>query len=172
MCYVLIIRVLSMVVVSIYIQPYLVEYMRYKYPPSEKSDFIQISDKDDLYFVLNNLRMEKPKDALVNRGNFKFAVPSPRNSRNPEIYNHYSQKAIKSIESRINRMFRAEFHDFMDHRVDECGDSINEANILFCKIYKITEIDPESLKKDYYRWRKKHRANRKIRPYNFQAKQA
>lgn len=158
-----------MVIASIEIKDHLVEYMKHKYAVND-NDYISIPDSEDLYFVLNKLRIKRPKNCLVNRGNFKFSVPSPRDSKDPEIYNYYSMDAIGTIQSRINRMFKAEFHDFMDYRIDECGDTIIEATILFVSTHQITKIEPESLSKDYYRWRNKHRQRHKIRGYKFQNK--
>lgn len=159
-----------MVITSIEIKDHLVEYLIHKYAVNN-IDCVSIPDSEDIYFVLNKLRIKKPKECLVNRGNFKFTVPSPRDSRDPEIYNYYSQDAIATIQSRINRTFKAEFHDFMDYRVDECGDTIIEATILFVNMNQITKIEPESLAKDYYRWRNKHRQRHKIRAYKFQSKE-
>lgn len=158
-----------MVIAEIQIKDHLVEYMTHKFN-SHNNDYITLPDSEDLYFVMNKLRIKKPKDCLVNRGNFTFAVPSPRESRDPEIYNYYSIEAIATIQSRINRMFKAEFHNFMDYRVDECGDTIIEATILFVNAHHITKIEPESLAKDYYRWRNKHRMRHKTRAYKFQEK--
>ncbi len=160
-----------MVVVSIQIKDHLVEYMKHKYSV-ENEDYVSIPSSDDLYYVLNKLRSKKPKDSVVNRGNLKFVVPTPRGCRDPEIYNHYSNEAIQTIQSRINRHFKAEFHDFMDYRTDECGDTITEATILFVSIMKLTAIEPDSLSKDYYRWRNKHRHRHKTRPYKFRRKEA
>lgn len=158
-----------MVTTYIEIKDHLVEYMHHKYLVKD-SDYIDIPHSDDLYYVLNNLRTRRPVNSTENSGNLKFSVPAPRSGRDPEIYNYYSSAAIASIQSRINRMFKAEFHDFMDHRVDECGDSIIEAALLFMSKYKIASIELDSLSKDYYRWRKKHRAARKVRAYNYQNK--
>ncbi len=158
-----------MVIASIEIKQHLVEYMHHQYLVENK-DYIDIPHSDDLYYVLNNLRTKSPINASENIGNLKFVVPYPRNSRDPEVYNYYSAGAISTINSRINRMFKAEFHDFMNYRVDECGDTIIEATILFTTKYKIRSIEYDSLSKDYYRWRKKHRAQRKTRAYICQDK--
>ncbi len=158
-----------MVLASIQLKDHLVEFMKHKYGV-EDEDHVSIPPSDDLYYVLNKLRSKKPKNAPQSSGNFTFVVPSPRNSRDPEIYNYYSREAEKTIQSRINRMFKAEFHDFMDYRTDDCGDTITEASVLFASITNVRSIDTESLCKDYYRWRNKHRHRHKTRPYRFKAK--
>ena len=158
-----------MVIACIEIKKHLVEYLNYKYLV-ENHNYIDIPHSDDLYYVLNNLRSKRPINVLVNTGNLMFRIPYPRGGRDPDEYNHYSQDAIATIQSRINWMFKAEFHDLMDYRVDECGDALIEATILFMNKYKVYSIESDSLSKDYYRWRKKHRAQRKVRAYCFQNK--
>lgn len=155
-----------MITTSIYIEPYLAEYLRGKFNNGAKEAF-RIPDNTDLYHTIWTLMMPRPKDhSPVDVGNLAFALPSRRIGKDPNVYNYLSPRAAKVIEREVRRMFNRELHLAMDDN-DQNGRTLKQVDVvhtLLCA-YGIESITEDALLKNFYRWRENLRKRSKRRDY-------
>jgi hypothetical protein len=153
-----------MITTKIQIKPHLAEYAKQKYSIPGK-EYILLSDTEYLYHVLCNLMSKRPENAHIDTSNLEIALPHQSRGKAPETYNYITASGAKNIEKKLNRLFWAEMHEFVDEHVNTHGEPINETVFLFKNKYGIESITEDALIKSYYRWRSKIRTKIKKRKY-------
>lgn len=152
------------------IEPYLAEYLRAKWPMADSNgkptDIVSIPDKIYLYNILSSLTIKKPRHAPEPAGNLEIVIPNRKeSSKDPEYYNYISAKSAVLFNKKVKLFFRAELHEFIDSRKHDEGETYKDACYLFICKYKIESIDPDSLAKNYYRWKIAIRESREKKTY-------
>ena len=114
-----------MVTVTFAIKPYLARYMYVRYgqslellshnnPPSRLPIPIHLSHLTPIYHFLHQLSVPHPQGvSWKETGNITFVLPSPRQGKNPEIYNYFGQDSIFIIEKEIEVEMKAELYSFL-----------------------------------------------------------
>lgn len=151
------------------IEDYLAEYLIGKWgvDKGDSGKVVELPRDIYLYTILHSLTIKKPKHAPVPSGNVEIVIPQKREgNKKPERYNYISSKAAKYFNRRVKAFFRADLHEFVDHWKHVEGDTYKNACFLFVAQYQIESIDPDSLSKNYYRWKGVVRDNREKRAYS------
>ena len=137
-----------MVTVTFAIKPYLARYMYVRYgqslelqshniPPSRLP--IHLSHLTPIYHFLHQL-----------------SVPSPRQGKNPEVYNYFGQDSIFIIEKEIEVEMKAELYSFLLENKFKNGVMYIKSMHEFVVKYDMAEsVEEESLMRGFQRWRKK-----------------
>ena len=148
---------------------HLAEYLMHKY--DIRNGILFIDHHSDLYFLVWNLLSKRPVNAPMDSGILRIHIPKRRLGKNPDVYNYLSRKSITIITRYINRMFKAEVHEYLDyHRHQNPTVPTKEAVYAFMEEYGIESISASALIKDYYRWRKSRftiKNGKKIYPLNY-----
>lgn len=154
-----------MITTKINIKPHLAEYLIGKYgTPGEP--LVQLPPDSDLYLTVYDLTARRPADCPVDAGNLELALPDPRAARRQggkpvSVYNYLSQRSAGIIAQKISVMLRAELHDLMDENKHVYGiDYLNTA-YYFLRRYSIESLSVDALLKDYQRWKKRVRRQRR-----------
>lgn len=145
-----------MVTTKITIKPHLAEYMYKKYS-LEGQSCIKIPYNDDLYHIIYDLMRTKSEnnESVQQSGNVEITLPARSSGKNPEFYNYLSAKSQKIIEEKVDRIFKAEMHLYIDELTNDLGMTYVDASYMFKEKYDIQSISEDSLIKDYYRYRRK-----------------
>lgn len=148
-------------VASIWIEPYLAEYISKKYKIDEKTGGVKIPYTTDLYYVVWNL-MARPQEgqSVDSNANLKIFLPIRRHGqdnipgKDPAYFNYLSQASAKKIESAIRLMFNFEFHRLMMEN-EEFGRPRRNQDVVddFIRRYHLTAITSDALLKNFYRYR-------------------
>ena len=153
-----------MITTSIAIEPFLAEYIYGKYN-NGASEPVKIPDSSDLYHIVWEYMMKRPKDVSpIDEGNLLIALPDRRVGKDPLVYNYLSKRAGKGIEKFIKNMFNQELHDtLMDN--DKRGHFLDNVDVVyrFLSQYGIESITPDALLKNFYRYREALRQKKKRR---------
>ena len=138
--------------ISINLKPYIRDYVIARFGPEP----IRFSKGSDESLRLLDL-LARPPAGRINRGNTTFKLPYS-DFKDPRVYNYLSENSIAILSKYLANIF---WHDFRDQmRANERTypgilhkDSIN----MFIEKYAIhpDNIEFETLKKHYYRHRKK-----------------
>lgn len=149
-----------MITTKINIKPHLAEYFDKRYGV-ENETYIRIPDSLDLYHDMWDY-MSKPPADYMPFGNLEIALPHKDHGKQPEFYNHISQRAQRAMEVKMEAMFKRDFHTFVDNylKSDCFGDDkvpayISNAVYAFVAKYELTQITEDALIKDEYRHRKR-----------------
>ena len=169
-----------MVTVTFAIKPYLARYMYVRYgqslellshnnPPSRLPIPIHLSHLTPIYHFLHQLSVPHPQGASWKEtGNITFVLPSPRQGKNPEIYNYFGQDSIFIIEKEIEVEMKAELYSFLLENKFKNGVMYIKSMHEFVLRYDMVEsVEEESLMRGFQRWRKKMKKRRyeEIIPY-------
>lgn len=155
-----------MVLIRVNIKPHLCEYARSIYVDKDDT-YIRFPDSEYLYHVLHNLMSKRPATVSpIDKGNLQIALPHRSRGKDPLVYNYISDNGRKIIERKLNRLFFAHLHDFVDEQVNTFGQPINESVYLFMEHHAIRSISHDALLKSYYRWRTKVRRRISKRKYD------
>ena len=132
-----------MVTATFAIKPYLARYMHVRYgqslellshnnPPSRLPIPIHLSHLTPIYHFLHQLSVPHPQGvSWKETGNITFVLPSPRQGKNPEVYNLLENKFKNGV------MYIKSMHEFVVR-------------------YDMAEsVEEESLMRGFQRWRKK-----------------
>lgn len=153
------------------IDAYLAEYLLGKWGVPHENDVnrlvVQFPREIYLFNLLHSLTMKRPKHVLEAVGNIEVIIPFRKEgNKRPEHYNYISNPSAKLFNKKVTQFFRADLHEFLDNRKHVHGESIKDACFQFVAMYQIESIDPESLAKNYYRWKGDVRGmNRERRAY-------
>lgn len=153
-----------MITTSLQIQPYLAEYIYGKYN-NGAIEPVKIPDSSDLYFIIWEYMMRRPKDiSPIDEGNLIIVLPERRSGKNPLVFNYLSKRAAHAIEAFIKRMFNQELHDNMmdNERRGRYLDNIDVVYRFLCQ-YGIESITSDALLKNFYRYREALRQKNKRR---------
>ena len=157
-----------MVTVTFAIKPYLARYMYVRYgqnlelqshnnPPSRLPIPIHLSHLTPIYHFLHQLSVPHPQGvSWKETGNITFALPSPRQGKNPEVYNYFGQDSIFIIEKEIEVEMKAELYSFLFENKFKNGVMYIKSMHEFVVRYDMVEsVEEESLMRGFQRWRKK-----------------
>lgn len=153
-----------MVTTFITIKPHLAQYAKIVFSV-EGENYIQIPDKHDLYHVIANLMQKRPHNCPVLTGNVELALPARSRGKDAATYNYLSLRSSEIIDLKIENLFWAHVHEYVDDRVHKFGEQMNIAVFMFMQKYQITEISEDAIVKNYYRWRSSVRRKRVKRIY-------
>lgn len=154
-----------MVTTFITIKPHLAEYAKAVFAVEGES-YIQIPHSHDLYHVLANLMSKRPVNCPVSRGSLEIALPAQSRGKCPKFYNYISEYSQRIIEQKIECLFWAHAHEFVDNRHHQQGEQMKDAMYMFLQKYQIMSISVDAVVKNYYRWRYEVRRKRVKRGYN------
>lgn len=143
-----------MITTSIYIEPFLAEYLRGKYNNGANEAF-HIPDNTDLYHTIWTLMSRRRVDqSPVDNGNLTFILPERRIGKDPASFNYLSPRSAKIIELEIRRMFNRELHTMLDEN-DQNNHELSNIDVAhnFLCCYAIESISEDALIKNFYRWR-------------------
>lgn len=141
-----------MITIAIHIKPHLEEYLRAKYP-SDTPGIVRLPDTTDLYHMLFNLMIRRPAGAAINEGTLRIILPKRREGKNPLYYNYLSPESIKLISKKVEALFWADAHFWIDYQKHVVGQNCTEAIYQWMDRYGITAISEDAIRKNYYRWR-------------------
>lgn len=157
-----------MVTVTFAIKPYLARYMYVRYgqslellshnnPPSRLPIPIHLSHLTPIYHFLHQLSVPHPQGvSWKETGNICFVLPSPRQGKNPEVYNYFGQDSIFIIEKEIEVEMKAELYSFLLENKFKNGVMYIKSMHEFVVKYDMAEsVEEESLMRGFQRWRKK-----------------
>lgn len=154
-----------MVTVKISIKKHLEEYMRGKFNDCREG-VITLPDKTDLYHTLFDLTSKRPASCPLEQGTLEIALPARRCGKDPAYYNYLSERSQRILERRIELMFWAELHEWIDYNKHMYGIQYIESIFSFMRKFDINGISEDALKKNYYRWRDRTRKQKEKRSYN------
>lgn len=155
-----------MVTTFITIKPHLAEYSKVVFAV-EGEKYIQVPHHHDLYHILSNLMQKRPENCPISVGNVEIALPARSRGKCAETYNHFSVRANEIIDQKVESLFWAHVHSYIDDRHHQYGEQMNIAAYMFMQEYKIKSISEDAIVKNYYRWRSNIRAKRRKRSYTF-----
>lgn len=166
-----------MVTTSITIAPHLAQYAKAIFNVPGES-YIQVPRTEDLYHIVSSLMQKKPKDyELTTEGNLTIALPHRDKGKNPHVYSHLSERSAQVIEKKIQALFWAHLHEFIDeyrHKIrrEDLGAVfyIKDCVHIFMQKFSITEITEGALVKNYSRWKDSVRRQLKKRGYTLAEK--
>ena len=138
------------------------EYVQEKFGTHE--GYIRFPDSLDIYHIIWDMVEKRPQRCGKDYGNIEIILPKRREGKSPVSYNYLGVRSQRIIERKIEVMFWAEFRSLIDYMYHSQGVKIFETIIMFMEKYGIESISDDALKKNYYRWRKKVR-NEKKRAY-------
>ena len=150
---------------KITIKPHLAEYSMSKWNKDE-TQYVAFPSNTDLYITVFDLLQKRPMDCQHDIGNLEIAIPNRRADedtgfrKNPEIYNYLSSRSCRIVERRIETLFWADVHQFIDERKIKGIEYIESIHTFLC-LYKIESITEDALIKNYYRWRENIRKRTK-----------
>ena len=156
-----------MITAKFRIEDYLAEYLRGKWgiidEDGKPTGIISIPENIYLYHILWGLMQTKRENETKVKPNIEIVLPHCRKGdrKDPRYYNHISLRGSLIFNSRLKKFFRADMHEFFDYMKHEEGMTYKEASFLFVAKYGIDSIDPDSLAKNYSRWKDNVRLNRK-----------
>ena len=160
-----------MVTTSISISPHLAEYAKAIFKVEDEM-YIKIPHTDDLYHIIANLMQKRPEGKPIREGNLEIAIPVQRLGKCPYTYNYISDRGMVLIEQKIQALFWAHLHEFVDeyqHKIKKKNREpvfyINECVFMFMQNFGIRSITEDALVKNYYRWRSSLRRQLKKRQY-------
>lgn len=161
-----------MVTTSINIHPHLAEYAKAVFSVTDEK-YIQVPHTDDLYHIIKNLMQKRPDDTPIRRGNLTIALPAQSRGKCPMVYNYISDRSSLIIEQKLQSLFWAHLHEFIDDIMHKTARTDEEAPIyikdcihMFMTMFSITQISEETIYKNYYRWRSEVRRRARRRKYS------
>lgn len=141
-----------MITISIHIKPHLEEYLLAKYP-SDIPGVVRLPDTTDLYHLLYELMAIRPSDKPIEQGTLRIKLPRRHSGKNPLYYNYLSPDSIKLISKKVEALFWADAHFWIDYQKHIVGQNCTEAIYQWMERYNITAISEDAIRKNYYRWR-------------------
>lgn len=133
------------------------ELLSHNNPPSRLPIPIHLSHLTPIYHFLHQLSVPHPQGvSWKETGNICFVLPSPRQGKNPEVYNYFGQDSIFIIEKEIEVEMKAELYSFLLENKFKNGVMYIKSMHEFVVKYDMAEsVEEESLMRGFQRWRKK-----------------
>lgn len=156
-----------MITTKVQVKRHLSEYASAKYGQFEdgKLNYVQFPHKLDIYHIIWDLLVKRPKNTCRDEGNLIIALPSRAEGKNPLYYNYLGERSVGIIEKRLENMFFAELRSTFEENKNLGINFLDTAYKFICK-YEIESITPDALIKDYYRYRMNvMRRKRTVRNY-------
>ena len=121
---------------------------------------------------------KRPKNCLaITQGNLEIALPAQSGGKCVHVYNYISIRSAEIIEMKIQSLFWAHLHEFIEeyrHKIRRKNgepvfrmvDCVN----MFMQKFEIVGITEGALLKNYYRWTQSLRRQLKKRGYTLASK--
>lgn len=154
-----------MITTKIEIKSHLAEYISGKYGEVDCS-VICFPDKLDIYHTIYDLLEKRPSDVGLDFGNLEIMLPERYNGKKTSTFNYLGKRSVKILEKKIENMFWAELHDFLDERKHRLGDTYKDSVYFFVVKYNLDSITEDALLKNYSRWKDNIRKRKVRRKYN------
>lgn len=155
-----------MITTSMNIKPHLAEYAKVIFEDPGK-DYIRIPHQHDLYHTLVDEMRKRPINVPIRKGNLEIALPVQSRGKCPLTYNYIPIRSEAKIQRKIECMFWAHAHDFVDELHHIHGEQIKTAVYMFMDKYNIRSISEDAIIKNRYRWKCAMRNKRKKKNDNF-----
>lgn len=153
-----------MISTFITIKPHLAEYAQMVFAV-EGENYIQIPHNHDLYHIIANFMQKRPENCPILDGNLQIALPARSRGKDALTYNYISLRAAEIIGDKLECLFWAHAHSFIDDLHHLHGEQMNNAAYMFMNKFKIKSISEDAIVKNYYRWRSNVRKKRRKRGY-------
>ena len=152
------------------IEAYLAEYLRGKWSLKDAegnpTGIVSIPEDVYLYSIFSSLTIKTPINAPVPSGNIEIIIPHRKlGNKKPERYNYISERGAQIFNKKVKLFFRADLHEFIDNQKHDEGETYKDACYIFIAKYSIESFDPDSLAKNYSRWKDTIRGNRSKKAY-------
>lgn len=139
---------------------YLVDYVNAKYGYGYQEPVLA-SQSTDIGKVIKTLLSKTPSDYKPKQEDgpvAKFILPFYEDL-NVRVYNYLSPNSQELIDKYVRNLFSLEIRDFLTDAINN-RIPIKNAIYMFCEQYAIAvdedDATYEAIKKDFYRYRKKH----------------
>lgn len=145
-----------MLVLNIYVKPYLAEYARKKYPSPIK-DVAQFPATSLVNHAIANSLIKKPAIPAENKGNLLVMVNEKIcNLKDLDTNNYLNFEGENNVGEKLLLDFDMFLHSFMDHMRYHHGVDYKDSAQMFVRKYHLTgKVTPEALLKKHVRWKKK-----------------
>lgn len=145
-----------MLVLNIYVKPYLAEYARQKYPSPIK-DVVQFPAASLVNHAIANSLVKRPANPAENNGNLLVMVNEKIcNLKDLEMNNYLNFEGENNVSDKLLLDFDMFLHSYMDHQRYQYGVDYKDSVQMFVKKYHLTDmVTPEALLKKHVRWKKK-----------------
>jgi hypothetical protein len=152
-----------MITTRITVKPHLREYVIAKFCNFDGHAPVHFPSHADIYHLVWDWLVRRPVNAQVDAGNLEIVLPRRDAGKHPMYYNYLSPAAQKAIERKIEQLMWAEFHEFVDARMQSRDVTCIEAISDFIGHYAINSLTEDAFRKNYYRWRLKIRSSKTAR---------
>ena len=145
-----------MLILNIYVKPYLAEYARHKYA-SPFHDVARFPAASLVNHAIVNELVETPKQSEPRKGNLLVMVNEKNcNLKDIEVYNYLTFEGENNVGEKLLLDFDMFLHSYMDSRRYHSGIDYKDSAEEFVKKYHLTGmVTSEALLKKHVRWKKK-----------------
>lgn len=145
-----------MLVLNVYVKPYLAEYARQKYPSPIK-DVAQFPAASLVNHAIANSLIKKPAIPVENKGNLLVMVNEKIcNLKDLDTNNYLNFEGENNVGEKLLLDFDMFLHSFMDHMRYHHGVDYKDSAQMFVKKYHLAgKVTPDALLKKHVRWKKK-----------------
>ncbi|MBR1711219.1 MAG: hypothetical protein IJ719_20725 [Clostridia bacterium] len=144
-----------MLILNIYVKPYLAEYARRRYP-SPIPDVVQFPASSLVNHAIVNSLVKTPAKAEPRNGNLLVMVNEKIcNLKDLDVYNYLTYKGEKNVGMKLLLDFDMLLHTYMDNLRYHKGIDYKDSAEAFVKKYHLTDlVTEEAMLKKHLRWKK------------------
>lgn len=145
-----------MLVLNIYVKPYLAEYARQKYPSPIK-DVAQFPAASLVNHAIVNSLIKQPANPADHKGNLLVMVNERISDlKDLETNNYLNFEGENNVSDKLLLDFDMYLHGYMGHQRYRYGIDYKDSVKMFIDKYHLTGlVTPEALLKKHVRWKKK-----------------
>lgn len=145
-----------MLVLNIYVKPYLAEYARQKYPSPIK-DVAQFPAASLVNHAIVNSLIKQPANPAEHKGNLLVMVNERIcDLKDLETNNYLNFEGENNVSDKLLLDFDMSLHSYMGHQRYRYGIDYKDSVKMFIDKYHLTGlVTPEALLKKHVRWKKK-----------------
>lgn len=145
-----------MLVLNIYVKPYLAEYARQKYPSPIK-DVAQFPAASLVNHAIVNSLIKQPVNPAEHKGNLLVMVNERIcDLKDLETNNYLNFEGENNVSDKLLLDFDMSLHSYMGHQRYRYGIDYKDSVKMFIDKYHLTGlVTPEALLKKHVRWKKK-----------------
>lgn len=145
-----------MLVLNIYVKPYLAEYARQKYP-SPINDVAQFPAASLVNHAIVNNLIKQPANPADHKGNLLVMVNERIcDLKDLETNNYLNFEGENNVSDKLLLDFDMVLHSYMGHQRYRYGIDYKDSVKMFIDKYHLTGlVTPEALLKKHVRWKKK-----------------
>ena len=144
-----------MLVLNIYVKPYLAEYARQKYPSPIK-DVAQFPAASLVNHAIVNSLIKQPANPAEHKGNLLVMVNERIcDLKDLETNNYLNFEGENNVSDKLLLDFDMFLHSYMGHQRYRYGIDYKDSVKMFIDKYHLTGlVTPEALLKKHVRWKK------------------